>query len=317
MENANVQDTPQDANTQDTSNAFGTPQVGAGQDSSGELSVDDIILGNVDDTAPAFGTPANESVETPSPTIEGDAKNDENRYQYWQSQASKLENELGQVKEAQAQQQLMMQQQMLANQPPAQTEPERFPDAPARPVKPRNFSREDAYQDPSSESARFLDEQEEWRDNMEEYRDLKGQYDSAVIQERINKEQEVRVQEAQRQQAYAQQKAQINQVGNMVMDKYGLSQEEAGSFIQDMSSDESLTMDNLVQLWRMKQGQGAPVGTPVQNSPSPTFQQTQRAQQIPSPMGVMPSAGQQTQGSTEDQIMDKMVLDFNNKNPFK
>ena len=94
MENANVQDTPQDANTQDTSNSFGTPQVEAGQDSSGELSVDDIILGNVDDTAPAFGTPENESVETPS-SNEVDAKNDDNRYQYWQSQASKLENELG------------------------------------------------------------------------------------------------------------------------------------------------------------------------------------------------------------------------------
>ena len=66
MENANVQDTPQNANTQDTSQTFETPQVEAGLGSSGELSVDDIILGNVDDTAPAFGTPANESVETPS-----------------------------------------------------------------------------------------------------------------------------------------------------------------------------------------------------------------------------------------------------------
>jgi len=317
MENANVQDTPQDANAQDTSNSFGTPQVEAGQDSSGELSVDDIILGNVDDTAPAFGTPENESVETPS-SNEVDAKNDDNRYQYWQSQASKLENELGHVKEAQAQQQLMMQQQMLANQPPAQESgPEQFPDPPAKPVKPRNFSREEAYTDSSSESARFLDEQEEWRDNIDEYRELKGQYEKAIIAEQVQQEQQARVQNIQRQQHMAQQKAQINQVGNLVMEKYGLNQAEAGSFIQDMSSDESLTMDNLVQLWRMKQGQGAPVGTPVPSNPSPTFQQTQRAQQIPSPMGVMASTGNQAQGSTEDQIMDRMITDLDSKNPFK
>ena len=137
------------------------------------------------------------------------------------------------------------------------------------------------------------------------------------MQERMNKEREIRVQEVQRQQHIAQQKAQINQVGHLVMDKYGLSQEEAGSFIQDMSSDESLTMDNLVQLWRMKTGQGAPQGAPVQNNPSPTFEQTRRAQQIPSPMGVMPGTGNQVQGSTEDQIMDKMISDLDNKNPFK
>jgi hypothetical protein len=34
-------------------------------------------------------------------------------------------------------------------------------------------------------------------------------------------------------------------------------------------------------------------------------------------MGVMPSAGGQTDGrSSEDQIMDKMIGDFNSKNPW-
>ena len=45
MDNTNVQDTPQPANTQDTSQAFDAP-VNANLDSSSELSVDDIILGN-------------------------------------------------------------------------------------------------------------------------------------------------------------------------------------------------------------------------------------------------------------------------------
>ena len=315
MENANVQDTPQNANTQEVSQAFETPQVDAGQDSSSELSVDDIILGKVDDTAPAFGQPVTE--EPVQPTQPVDAKNDDTRYEYWQSQAAKRENELNELKQQQnmmmQQQQMMMQQQ----QEPATAEPQKFPDAPARPVKPRNFSREEAYSDPNSESARYLDETEDWRDNMEEYKDLKHQYDMAIIQERMNKEQEARVQEIQRQQYQAQQMEQIEQVGNLVQNKYGLSDDETVSFIREMSSDESLTMDNLVQLWRMKQGQGAPAGTPIPTNPSPTFQQTKRAQQIPSPMGVMPGTGTQVQGSTEDQIMDKMITDYDSKNPFK
>ena len=320
MENANVQDTSNNANPQDTSNAFETPQVDATQSSSSELSVDDIILGNLDDTASAFGTP-DSNVETntePQAPVE-EAKNDDTRYEYWQSQASQKDNELKDMK-AQQQQMMAMQQQMLQqNQAPVKPEPEveKFPEAPTRPSKPRNFSREEAYSDSSSESARYLDETEEWRDNMEEYKELKHQYDMAVIQEQLGNERKARVEEVQRREAYAKQQQEIANVTHNVQEKYGLNQEEARSFVKEMSSADSLTMDNLVQLWRIRQGQGAPMSGQVQNAPSPTFQQTKRAQQIPSPMGVMSSTGNQAQGSTEDQIMDRMITDLNNKNPFK
>ena len=310
MENANVQDTPQNANPNDTSNAFEGQSFDAPQDSSSELSVDDIILGNVDDTAPAFGQPETTIQEQPAPPVE--AKNDDTRYEYWQSQASKKENELNQLK-AQQQQAMAMQQQQAQAQP-AQ---EQFPDAPEKPNKPRHYSREEAYSDPNSESARYLDEVEDWRDNMEEYKELKHQYDMAIIQEQLGNERKARVEEVQRREAFAKQRQELANVNNMVQTKYGLNPEEAQSFIKEMSSKDSLTMDNLVQLWRIKQGQGAPVGTPVQPTPSPTFEQTKRAQQIPSPMGVMPSTGQQAQGSTEDQIMDRMISDLDSRNPFK
>ena len=320
MENANVQDTPSNANTQDTSNAFEAPQVDATQGSSSELSVDDIILGGIDDTASAFGTPDN-NVETTVESQEpiADAKNDDTRYEYWQSQAAKKDNELEQLK-AQQQQMMAMQQQMMQQpQAPAQPEPEvdKFPDAPTRPSKPRNFSREEAYSDSSSESARYLDEVEDWRDNMEEYKELKHQYDMAIIQEQLGNERKARVEEVQRREAYAKQQQELANVNNMVQTKYGLNPEEAQSFIKEMSSKDSLTMDNLVQLWRIKQGQNAPMSGNVQTTPSPTFQQTKRAQQVPSPMGTMPGTGNQATGSTEDQIMDKMISDFDSRNPFK
>ena len=314
MENANVQDTPQNANPQETSQAFETPQVAS--DSSNELSVDDIILGNVDDTAPAFGQPDTGMHEQPAPPV--DARNDDTRYEYWQSQASKKENELNQMK-AQQQQAMAMQQQqmMMQQQAQAQPEPEQFPDAPPKPSKPRNFSREEAYSDSSSESSRYLDAVEEWRDDMQEYKDLRHQYDLASVTEQLQETENQRQESIKRQQYYAQQRQQIAEVDNLVQSKYGLNAEESKHFIQEMSSNQSLTMDNLVQLWRMKQGQGAPTGQPIQNTPSPTFQQTKRAQQIPSPMGTMPSTGNQAQGSTEDQIMDKMITDFDSRNPFK
>ena len=316
MENANVQDTPQNANPQETSQAFETP-VDSTQGSSSELSVDDIILGNVDDSAAAFGTP-DIAPENEAPITPEAPKNDDTRYEYWQSQAAKKENELQQLKTQQQQMMMMQQQQMMQNQQiQAQPEVEQFPDAPDRPTKPRNFSREEAYSDSSSESARYLDELDEWRDDITEYKDLKHQYDMALVQDQLQKEQAVRVEEAKRQQAYQQQVQQVQEISRTVQQKYGLNQQEAQSFITEMSSNDSLTMDNLVQLWRMRQGQGAPVGQPVQNNPSPTFQQTKRAQQIPSPMGVMPSTGQQAQGSTEDQIMDRMIQDFDSRNPFK
>jgi hypothetical protein len=83
-----------------------------------------------------------------------------------------------------------------------------------------------------------------------------------------------------------------------------------------MASPESITMDNLVQLWRFQQGQQTPQAAPAQ--PSQAFQQEKRASQVPSPMGVMPSANGQADGrSTEDQIMDKMIGNFDSKNPWK
>ena len=318
MDNTNVQDTPQNADIQDTSQSFDA-QVNA-QDSSNELSVDDIILGNVDDnnTASAFGTPDEGNVTQEQPPVE--AKNDDTRYEYWQSQAAKKDNELSQLKAQQQQIMMMQQQQMQQAQSQQQAQPEetkQFPGPPEKPNKPRNYSREEAYADSNSESARYLDDVDEWRDDMDEYKDLRHQYDLAVVQEKMQKTEEARVNEVKKQQFYAKKQQQLSEVNQLVQSKYGLNSDESANFIRDMSSDDSLTMDNLVQLWRMKQGQGAPVGTPVQNNPSPTFQQTKRAQQIPSPMGVMPSTGNQTQGSTEDQIMDKMISDLDSKNPFR
>ncbi len=315
MDNTNVPATSQDS-VNDTSSAFEPP---AQSPVNNEVSIDDIILGNVEETAPAFEAPvAPEVHEQPSmeQPIDAESNNDATRYQYWQSRASKLENQMDGMRD--------QQNQLMANQlqAPAPAQPEApvqetFPDAPAKPEKPRNYSREEAYSDPQSESAQYLDNVDEWRDSTEEYNQLRNQYDMAVMQEKIDGEKTLRTDAERQRNAQRAEYEQKTEISSHVQQKYNMGNEEAGAFIKQMSSPDSLTMDNLVQLWRLQRGSGAPQNASAQSEPSAVFQQTQRAQQIPSPMGVMPGSSNQAQGSTEDQIMSGMITDFNSKNPWK
>jgi hypothetical protein len=63
---------------------------------------------------------------------------------------------------------------------------------------------------------------------------------------------------------------------------------------------------------------GGAVQQPSPAQPSDSFKQVQNAQQVPSPMGVMPSGQTNNDGrSLEDKIMDNLVGNFNSKNPWK
>ena len=74
-------------------------------------------------------------------------------------------------------------------------------------------------------------------------------------------------------------------------------------------------MDNLVELWRIKQGSGAQVNQqPMQ--PSEAFTQQQRAQQVASPMGVLPAQQSENTQSAEDSIMDSMISGYKKNNPW-
>ena len=152
---------------------------------------------------------------------------------------------------------------------------------------------------------------------MEEYRNLKDDYEASIMQEQIQYQQEQRAQAERVRQAQIQQSQQMQEVQNLVQGHYGMSQEDTQEFIRTMSDPSSITVDNLVQLYRLQKGQGggAPVNQGQPAQPSPQFQQAQRAQQVPQPMGVQPTAGQ-NQVSSEDQIMDNMITDFKSKNPW-
>ena len=267
-------------------------------------------------TSPEESGETEQAPVTGQPQVSGEttADNDEKRFQYWQSQADKLRNENEKLKQ-------MAQQQAAPpvnnqTQPEPQQNVESFPPPPVKPQRPRAFNRDEAYSDPSSESARYLDEVEEWRDNIGEYNSLKTQYQTAILEEKFNQVEKSRQNDIKRAQAAQAQRQQQAEVVNYVTGHHGMTQEEAGDFLQKMSDPSSINIDNLVQLYRL--GNSGATQQTAPPSPSPSFEQTKNAQQVPSPMGVMPSGQSNVDSaSMEDKIMDTMIGNFNSKNPWK
>ena len=243
--------------------------------------------------------------------------NDEKRYQYWQSQADKMKAENEQLK-AQAQQSQAQQ-----PAPPAEEEVKQkeFPPPPQRPRKPAGYNREEAISDPASQSARYHEVMDDWRDRMDKYNNLYAQYNVALAQERMDALEGKIAQKEQAEVAAQQQSQAMGELSEYVQATYDLSPEETQDFIQTMSQPESLNIGNLVDLYKMKGKQvinnvPTQVGTNAEWRPEPsdTHKQIRRAQQIPSPMGVIPSKGEEQ--APVDSIMDEMIDNHNKKNPF-
>ena len=156
---------------------------------------------------------------------------------------------------------------------------------------------------------------DEWRDTMDEYTQLHSQYQSELARaERMDFVEEQKRQEAVRE-AQRQEYQQLNSVASHVKQNYNASDEDIRGFVNKFSSDDSITIDNLWRLYQMEQGGNSVQQAPVQAG-SPVFEQTKRAQQVASPMGVVSGQSAGGQGSAEDTIMDSMVSNYKSKNPF-
>jgi hypothetical protein len=308
-------DTPQSANPNDSNQAFEGPWP---TEDSNQTSVEDAFLGNqetpiTEEASPEqVGTPQEQPIQEQAE--EYNAKNDDKRFEYWQSQAAKAQNQLAQQEQQYGELQAKVNSTYGTTQVPEYEPVEEFPEPPGRPEKPRNFSREEANGDPNSESARYLDDYEGWRDDITEYNSLKQDYTVAQMQERLDSQEQSRQNDIKRAQAHQAQQQEMRGVSEHLTGHYGFQDTEANEFIQQMSDPNSLSLDNLVQLYRLQKGQNQ---NPENTGPSPEFQQTQRAQQIPSPMGVQTGQGGGNNAKSEsDNIMDNMLTDYNKNNPW-
>tara|TARA_R100000152_G_scaffold13526_1_gene5977 strand:+ start:198 stop:1133 length:936 start_codon:yes stop_codon:yes gene_type:complete len=285
--------------------------------------VDDVIFGGEQGSvSDAFGQPEapvepalaaqQEQTVSEEPSVEVPSDNDEVRYQYWQSQADKMRNERDQLQQQFNQ---IATQQATSQQQQPEPEPEiELPAPPEKPQKPYNFNMDEAMTDSNSESAKYLRQEQSWRDEMDDYKNMQFEYQMAMLQDEREQMQQQRQADIQRQQAAQQEQQQLTEVRTQVMDKFKVDSQVAEDFVRVMSDPSSISLDNLWRLYAADKGLSSP--EPQKAAPSGEFQQVKRAQQVPASMGVMPSQNRQTEGSMEDTIMDSMIADYNKQNPW-
>jgi len=280
--------------------------------------VADTPKAGVETMRPPEGVPV---VDNTQPIPQQAPNNEEVRFQYWQSEAAKLKSQLDGV------QQYMPMVDYLRSNPEAvaniQAKPgptpeeEGFPEAPVRPKQPNGFTREEAMNDPASDSAKHLSELEEWRDTMTQYNQLSSQYQVAKMQEvydqKISDLQKVNLH---RDNVVREEQA-MQQAKHYVASNYDLG-ENLDGFITEMNDDASINMDDLVGYYKYKHGLANPNQAVQQtarppNAPSRAFQQVQRAQSVPQPMGVIAGQGN-VQKTTGDSLMDSLIFEDNTKN---
>jgi len=234
-----------------------------------------------------------------------DPKSDDSQYQYWQSQADKRAAEVDLLK-SQVTELMKTQTSTPAEQPKEETP---SLERPVKPRKPAGYDHSEALADPDSDSGKYLSKQEQYMENLTNY--------MTDIEEKQTRQ--LQLQEAEQRVAVRNQ-----QVSSQLQSDYGFSPQEADQFINNMSSPDSLSLDNLVRLHKLNTGtleQQAPQQVVQQVTPeaqlkSNIMTQRQEKLSIPTPIGVQPGANVQSSKSVEDKMMDSMIGNYKKKNPF-
>jgi hypothetical protein len=228
-------------------------------------------------------------------------KNDPDQFQYWQSQADKRAAEVDLLKSQMAEVMTKVSQPTEA----APVEKETVLEKPVKPSKPADFDRSEALTDPDSASARYLAKQESYLEAMSEY--------VATSNERVM--QTMTIQQQQQEAVARDQKVLTDLQSN-----YNYTPEQANDFVAQMSSPDSLSLDNLVQLHQLKMNSGSQQVTqitPEAQQKVAVMNQRNEKLSIPKPIGVQPGASDQSPTkNVEDKMMDAMIGNFNKRNPF-
>ena len=77
---------------------------------------------------------------------------------------------------------MVLEEARLRGQPASKTASLKAPERPTRPVRPANFSRERASEDPVSADAKYLDARDEYQDSMEDYQLDREEFDHKVTE---------------------------------------------------------------------------------------------------------------------------------------
>tara|TARA_R110000744_G_scaffold47257_2_gene104100 strand:- start:1353 stop:2288 length:936 start_codon:yes stop_codon:yes gene_type:complete len=234
-------------------------------------------------------------------------KEDDSRFEYWQSkydqkasEYNKLENQMGQYEKVAPIANYIQEnpdilkgvaKSLSGDTPNVADNNEQMasPKKPERPGKPVNYDSSEAYMDSESASYKYREAIDNYRDEMIDYGDQAEQY---RIRELQTKENQIR----QAQQQYEMQR-QTDSTKTELVSRYGYSSEKAQEFMQYYASPDSLTLDNLVRLDKMRSAPSqAEVG---QRQKAEMMKQKQNTLNTPPPAGVV-SAQSEPQVNDED-----------------
>ena len=186
----------------------------------------------------------------------------EERYEYWQSkydqQASEYNKMEQKVKELEnvapiakhinenpwildnVAQSLSGDTPKVAGQPESQG----LPKKPERPSKPSNYDPSEAYMDPESSSFKYRDSLDNYREDLVSYQENMESY--------RQRQENQRYEAQQRQQQETMARQQQEAMARNLQEGYGYTPEKATEFIQYYSSPDSISLENLVALDRLR-----------------------------------------------------------------
>lgn len=219
------------------------------------------VVPKADEPAPApkSALPKLEDWGTDHPRHQDSKGNKErpDRFEYWQSKADQ-EKKARETETAAAAARIKELEERLAAGTPAPAEGDEVapitptagqpaaleaPKKPERPERPADYNEVEAYNDTSSASFKYRRQLEDYRDAMLDFSVQRQDYEQrkaeSVLEAQRKREGEAR---------------QVTQVRTMLQTKYGMSEVEATSFMEEMNSGKAVTLDNLVKLHRLSRG---------------------------------------------------------------
>lgn len=230
-----------------------------------------------------------------------DPKSDPEQFQYWQSQADKRATEVDMLKSQMAD----VMSRVATPQAPEQVQKETVLSKPVKPSKPSDYDHSEALTDPDSASAKYLTKQQSYLEDMSDY---------------VSNSSDLYMNQMNEQQKLQQATARDTKVMQDLQVKYNYTPEQANDFMRSMSSPDSLSLDNLVQLHQLKQPNAAQQVTqitPEAQRKVALMNQRQQKLSIPKPIGVQPGASDQSLSkNTEDKMMDAMISQVSKRNIF-
>ena len=266
---------------------------------------------------PAGGDPVSPYSETSIGQLAGDAnaapkeapaKQDADRYEYWQSKHDRTSGELSEVrKELDYYKQTLgpvadavrqnpniinnLQQSPTNEQPSAETAEKNLLKAPSRPEKPHSYNEVDAYNDPDSESFRYRLANDKYRDDMIEHYGRVDEY---------RQHQQAMAYEAQRE-TMAQ-----NQATSYAVQSLGWDTRKAQHAIQWLQNPDNVSFETLFKVYEQAH---APSRQQVQTQQKVTDYQ-QRAERMNVPRSTAVASGTSQAPMSEEDSFNQSMLSW-------